>query len=184
MPSNVRVLFSRISVLPLPAQRAQCCVVLRLRSARPSPPCDATVRALKLSLVCCITDSRVNARAPFGPRAGHPMPEVRLLGVREDDLLVLGVRGKIHLSEIHRFPERNQTLNWWNQDKCLLPLLRDLSSTLSRWSRFLWHRQLCFLLTHVNFTPSSPTGGSMPSLFLKKKKKKNRYFFSRNNQSN
>ena len=34
-----------------------------------------------------------------------------LLGVREDDLLVSGVGGKIHLSEIPRFPERNQTLN-------------------------------------------------------------------------
>lgn len=29
------------------------------------------------------------------------MPEVRLPGVREDDLLVSGVGGKIHLSEIH-----------------------------------------------------------------------------------
>lgn len=93
---------------PLPDQPAQRSVVFCLQSPRPGPLCT-----FKLSLLCCITDSRVKARAPFWPSAGHPIPEVRLLGVREDDLLVSGVGSKIHLSEVHTVVDSQKGIRCW-----------------------------------------------------------------------
>lgn len=140
----------------------------------------------KLSLLCCITRSRVKAGAAFGPSIGHPMPKVRLLGVRESDLLVSGVGGKIRPSEIHTMVDSQpqKGIRYWTNkvkinvhhpclEMCLLPFPRQGHS--------LWHIRLCFFLTHVNLTPFSPVSRSLPSLFFSK----NRWcFFSRNNRSN
>ena len=170
---------------PLPDQRMQRSVQLSV--------CDhdhchraSTVRAFKLSLVCCVTDSRVKARAPFWPSADHPMPEVRLLGVKDDDLLVSGVGGKIHLSEIHTMVDSQKGIRHWTDgikinvhypclEISLLPFSDGVVSSDTGNSAFSWRMS-------TSHHPLQSGALCLPCSL--KKKKKMLFLLHGNNQPN